>query len=264
MNEKARVRLLEVESFRDEFELQEPRASYVMSIDVRRSTELMLKAREPRLFAHFIIGLASKLRQVILERYGVFDKFTGDGILAFFPEFYSGPDAGYRVLDAAAACHATFQSHYQDNWDSFNAVLKSTGLGIGIDYGLVHLVRVENELTVVGVPVVYACRLGGGEAKHTYVNRTAYRQLFDKYSAYCDLQETEIKFKNEGDMVAYRARLNEKPFEPKPAAWEGQLAAQSATAARSPAASAISAPEKIAGAEPLTLVEGANSKMPAK
>ncbi len=69
-----------------------------MSIDIRRSTDLMLKAREPRLFADFVTGLCSKLKNLIVNNYGVFDKFTGDGVLAFFPDFYSGPDAGLLAV----------------------------------------------------------------------------------------------------------------------------------------------------------------------
>ena len=41
------------------------------------------------------------LGTTITDSYGVFDKFTGDGILAFFPEFFSGPDAGFLAIRAA-------------------------------------------------------------------------------------------------------------------------------------------------------------------
>src|SRR5262249_51499148 len=61
--------------------------AFVMSIDIRRSTDLMLKARDPRLFAEFVTGLCAKLKSLIVNNYGVFDKFTGDGVLAFFPDF---------------------------------------------------------------------------------------------------------------------------------------------------------------------------------
>jgi hypothetical protein len=33
---------------------------------------------------------------------GVVDKFTGDGIVCFFPEFFCGEDAGYLAISAAA------------------------------------------------------------------------------------------------------------------------------------------------------------------
>src|ERR1700730_4336105 len=98
----------------------------------------MLKAREPKLFAQFITTLARQLRNEVLENYGIFDKFTGDGILAFFPEFYSGSDAGYFALRAAPTCHKVFASHYEKHRHCFISVLKELGLGIGLDYGQVQ------------------------------------------------------------------------------------------------------------------------------
>ena len=184
--------------------------AFVMSIDIRRSTELMLKAREPELFADFITALCIRLGGIIVDNLGVFDKFTGDGILAFFPTFFSGEDAGYRAVKAADECHEAFRSHYQANRRCFTAVLKDTGLGIGIDFGKIRLVRVRGELTVVGTPVVYACRLGDAEAGYTLLNQPAYEQVFDKYGAYCRFDETSLCFKHEGEVAAYRVRLNEK------------------------------------------------------
>jgi class 3 adenylate cyclase len=70
------------------------------------------------------------LGQTIIGNLGVFDKFTGDGILAFFPEFYSGPDAGYLAIQAADACHKVFADHYTNSRKCFISVLKDTGLGI--------------------------------------------------------------------------------------------------------------------------------------
>ena len=84
---------------------------YAMSVDIRRSTDLMLKARTPQEFAAFITNLCKDLSDVVRKFHGVVDKFTGDGILCFFPEFFSGPDAGYYALAAADECHSTFDRH---------------------------------------------------------------------------------------------------------------------------------------------------------
>jgi class 3 adenylate cyclase len=220
VNPEAQRRLIESPELRERFEQDSPVSAYVMSIDVRRSTSLMLKARDARLFAEFMIGLATRLQQIICSRYGVFDKFTGDGILAFFPEFFSGPDAGYRVLDAAAACHAAFREHYELNRRSFSVVLKDTGLGIGIDYGDVHVVFAGGQFTVVGKPVVYACRMGGGAPGSILVNQPAFEQLFDNYSAYSDFSEMEIDVKHEGPVCTYQVRMNGKTCPVAPPDWE--------------------------------------------
>jgi class 3 adenylate cyclase len=215
----AQQKLLESPEFRALFDRESPCSAYVLSIDIRRSTDLMLKAREPKLFAQFITRLASQLRDVILENYGIFDKFTGDGILAFFPEFYSGSDAGYFALKAANSCHRIFAEHYEKNKHCFISVLLGTGLGIGIDYGPVQIVQIGGDFTVVGTPVVYACRMGGADAQHTYLNQPAFEQLFEKYSSVCDFDRCEIDIKHEGKTLAYCAELNGKSYSPAIPPW---------------------------------------------
>jgi len=215
----AHSKLILDDQFRQRFRTGEPCNVYVMSIDIRRSTELMLKARDPRLFAEFMITLAGGLRHLVLQNYGVFDKFTGDGVLAFFPDFYSGDDAGYRVLSASAQCHARFFEHYQRNRAAFTSVLLDTGLGIGIDYGKTQIVEIGGEFTVVGAPVVYACRMSSAEAGQTYVNQPAFDQLFQRYAAF-DFAETELMIKHEGRTLAYSVRPNGKEFTPSLPEWE--------------------------------------------
>jgi class 3 adenylate cyclase len=216
----AQKKLLSSEEFRALFSQDVPCNAYVLSIDIRRSTELMLKARDPKLYAHFVITLARQLREVILENYGVFDKFTGDGVLAFFPTFYSGEDAGFYALRAAKACHEVFNSLYQESKHCFVSILQEIGLGIGIDYGLVQIVQIGGDFTVVGTPVVYACRMGGAEAGQTFVNQPAYEMLFDSYSAVCDFDACEITVKHEGKTLAYGVEFNGKPFPPKLPDWD--------------------------------------------
>lgn len=218
----AQAKLLADDTFRRLFQNAEPCNAYVLSIDIRRSTELMLKAREPRLFAEFMIVLANGLRKLILDNYGVFDKFTGDGILAFFPEFYSGEDAGFRAIDSAARCHALFAEHYRRSRASFKTVMLDTGLGIGIDYGTAQIVEIAGEFTVVGEPVVYACRMASAEAGHTYLNQPAFDRMFPRYAAF-DFVETELMIKHEGRTVAYSVRPNGKAFEPQVPEWEREM-----------------------------------------
>jgi len=62
-------------------------AAFIVAIDIRRSAELMIKARTAELFGKFMARLCDELRMVICGQFGVVDKFTGDGLLASFPEF---------------------------------------------------------------------------------------------------------------------------------------------------------------------------------
>jgi preprotein translocase subunit SecA len=75
-----------------------------------------------------------------------------------------------------------------------------TGLGIGIDYGKVKLVTVNNEPTILGVPVIYAYRLSNAPSNHTYINQSVYKNLNTKYAK---LIETITDIKNTGDAIVY-------------------------------------------------------------
>src|SRR5262249_28359888 len=77
IHSKARDAFFSVHSFQEEFFSNAPRSAYVVAIDLRRSTDLMLKARSADLFAKFITGLCDTLCETILESGGIFEKFTG-------------------------------------------------------------------------------------------------------------------------------------------------------------------------------------------
>jgi len=216
--EEAREKLFVDQEFKDKFENGNSYETVVVSIDIRRSTELMLKARKPELFSKFITELSEKLSQAILSNFGIFDKFTGDGILAFFPKFYSGDEAIIRALVAADECHKIFKKHYSDSRDCFNVFIKDVGLGIGIDFGVVTLVNTSNELTVVGIPVVYACRMSGAKAGDTLLNQPAKEELTNICQDNLKIVESEIIIKNEGIALAYKAEFTKKieiPNRPK-------------------------------------------------
>jgi class 3 adenylate cyclase len=208
--DEARKLLFESDDFKALFADARACNAVVLSIDIRRSTELMLKARKPELFAKFITELTQKLSAKIIDNYGIFDKFTGDGILAFFPDFYSGKDAMFYALKAAQECHEVFNKHYYSSRDCFNVFIKSAGLGIGVDYGQVTLVNTNNELTVVGIPVVYSCRMSGADAGTTILNQPAMEFADQTYKNHTTITETEINLKNEGVALAYRVDINAK------------------------------------------------------
>jgi class 3 adenylate cyclase len=219
VNENARTRLLDSDEFAANFLERRVHDSFVMSVDIRRSTELMLKARTPELFAAFITALCRELTQVVTQNWGVLDKFTGDGILTFYPAFYSGPDAGLLAIAAAEQCHRVFTEQYRQHRHCFSSVLMDVGLGIGIDFGQTHLLRIADGLTVVGEPVVYACRMGGAPPGVTLLNQRAYEVIRDRYAAHCVFRETKLTFKHEGDTLAYAVSLKGSELHPSAPDW---------------------------------------------
>jgi class 3 adenylate cyclase len=211
------MKLMESEEFQQRFEEQDHCEAVVMAADIRRSTELMLKARDPQLFAQFVMELCLKLQFIITQNYGVFDKFTGDGILAFFPKFYSGEDAAYYAVRAAHDSHDCFSTHYRNSRNCFKSVIIDVGLGIGIDFGLVHLVKMQDGYTAIGEPVVYACRLSSAEAGQTLLNQPAYEMTSSKFVDYMDFKECEVDIKHEGRLLAYAAKIRQKSKKYEPA-----------------------------------------------
>lgn len=220
VGDEAQALLDTSEDFRKLFLHTEECYSFVLAVDIRKSTDLMLKARNPKQFAVFITKLCTDLQRSVLDNYGVFDKFTGDGILAFFPDFYTGDDAGHFALAAAEACHQAFTKHYRDHRNCFSAVYKNAGLGIGLDFGLTSLIREWwAGFTVVGTPVVYACRLSAAEAGQTLLNQPAYEKLQSHRNHFCDCFEAGLEIKHEGALVAYQAKLKSDFLRPNKPDW---------------------------------------------
>ncbi len=179
--------------------------AFILSIDIRRSTDLMLNAKESTLFADFLNKLSNGLENIIKEQFGIFDKFTGDGALAFFPKPFSGTTAALNILIAAKKAHAFFKAHYDACRGSFSSVLLETGLGIGIDYGSVKILKLSDGLTVVGKPVVYACRFAGAGAGTTLVNQGAYEAM-SALDNLLEFDEVSIDIKHQGKHLAYQPK----------------------------------------------------------
>lgn len=206
---------LKSNEFKKNFEDGNEVNSVVVSIDIRRSTDLMLKAKSPTKYSDFITTLSQKLSSVIIEHLGVFDKFTGDGILAFFPDFYSGDEAVLLAIMAAEECHKVFQEHYKEYRNKFTVHIKDVGLGIGIDYGKVSIVNTSSELTVVGRPVVYACRFSGAKAGDTLLNIEAFEQVEStNHPMVKEIEESEIFIKNEGNALAFKIKIDKSKYAP--------------------------------------------------
>lgn len=194
--------------------------SFVLSIDIRRSTDLMLQSTDPESFANFLMTLCKFLQETIFKYYGVYEKFTGDGVLAFFPATisgehagFSGEHAGYYAICAAEEAHQQFRDYYRKFRSLFKAVLLDVGLGIGIDYGKISITYPNDTLSIVGLPVVYACRMSGAPAGMTYLNEQAYDEISRKpYLRSLYIKEAAIEIKHQGSLLAYPVIHNKLEF----------------------------------------------------
>lgn len=202
VRKEAKEKILHDEEFSKELLKEELRESFVLSIDIRRSTELMLNAIEPQYFAELMIKLESALSDIIKLNNGIFEKFTGDGILAFFPKFFTGNDAGYYCLRAAIQSHKAFNVIYEKYRSQFKITLLETGLGIGIDFGQIWISTVTTSMNIIGDPVVYACRMSGAPAGKTYINNRAFHELERIYRGHIKTKEAVINITNVGNCMA--------------------------------------------------------------
>jgi|SRR5574344_418503 class 3 adenylate cyclase len=205
VQDRAAQKMLDDPDFAKDFIEKDEFNAVVLSLDIRRSTELMLKAKTPQQYAEFVNTLTNELTESVKERFGIYDKFTGDGLLAFFPDFYSGPDALLHALLCADDCQRIFEAifpSYRHIFDISDDMV--TGIGIGIDTGSVYKAGIEMEYTVVGKPVVYACRLSGAPAGHTYLTPAAEMIRRNSNGAQAFFaKKTEIDIKHEGLQPAY-------------------------------------------------------------
>ena len=146
-----------------------PLQMFVMAADIRESTTLMKEAVHFELFAKIMDKFVSAVRRGIGTPGGWFDKFTGDGFLAYWV-VQRGPDeeAHQRAfVDAAGNLAHTanelvqlFHSRVIEDFRRNSRNLSDgVGLSIGLDAGPGFLVEIAGELTVVGPPVVGAVRM---------------------------------------------------------------------------------------------------------
>jgi class 3 adenylate cyclase len=147
----------------------EPLQMFVMAADIRGSTMLMKEAVKFQVFARIMDKFVSAVRRGIGTPGGWFDKFTGDGFLAYWI-VQQGPDAAEyqrRFVEAAGnAAHTAneliqlFGNRVLEDFRRNSMNLSGgVGLSIGLDAGPGFLVEIADELTVVGPPVVGAVRM---------------------------------------------------------------------------------------------------------
>jgi class 3 adenylate cyclase len=146
----------------------EPIQMFVMAADIRESTMLMKEAVRFELFARTMDKFVSAVRRGIGAPGGWFDKFTGDGFLAYWI-VQSAPEKEYqrRFVEAAGnLAHTAYElidlfhrRVLEDFRRNSRNLSQGVGLSMGLDAGPGYLVQIAGELTLVGPPVVGAVRM---------------------------------------------------------------------------------------------------------
>lgn len=137
----------------------------VLAADIRSSTVLMKEAVDLYRFASTLGELVEESRDLIWAKGGIFDKFTGDGFLAYWIDLRKD-DAELlgRIFAVVAELQRSFAERYMRFFvaNSQNFPTNRIGLGIGLDQGRAYPVAVADDPTIVGPAVVGAVRMVSG------------------------------------------------------------------------------------------------------
>lgn len=193
--------------------------AYVVSLDLRRSTDMMLLAKDANHFAAFMRSVFDELGYIIKANFGVIEKFTGDGLLAYFPVGFSGPHAGYRAVKACDETLDFFTSHYDRRRSHFNCVLEDFGLSAGIDFGEVQLREITETPSLLGKPVAFACRLSSGPSGDILVNQSAYDHIQQSCPGGVCFETVSLDIKHLGKIACYRVKKQDIAFPLKNPDW---------------------------------------------
>lgn len=169
----------------------EPIEVFVMAADIRESTMLMKEAIRFERFALLMDKFVSAVRRGIQGSGGWFDKFLGDGFLAYWVLQPGTPEetqarfvqtAG-NLVHTAHSLVRLFHSRVLEDFRANSRNLSAgVGLSIGLDAGPGYVVKIADELTIVGPPVVGAVRMVTAAARPQEIVANVYlgRRLHDE------------------------------------------------------------------------------------
>src|SRR4029453_10718320 len=136
--------------------------------DIRESTTLMKESVRFERFAAIMDKFVSSVRLGIRRSGGWFDRFTGDGFLAYWIVQSAAPDEYEERFvqtagDIAHTANILIDLFHRRGLPGFprNPPHPSAGVGlsVGVDAGPGYLVKIADELTIVGPPVVGSVRM---------------------------------------------------------------------------------------------------------
>ena len=152
--------------------------------DIRRSQDLMMYSVDPRDFSERMVEFISQTRQLIEKYGGFFDKFTGDGFVAYFNETICLTCNVNHVESFLSFVHEEldFSRRHFASWSRSLRKLpeEDIGLAIGADLGIVEFNDLDNHLVSVGQPIVWAARMEAvARSGEVIVNNLLYSALSD-------------------------------------------------------------------------------------
>ena len=180
--------------------------SIVIVGDIRRSQDLMTYAVTPIEFAGRINTFIAETRRLLDKHGGFFDKFTGDGFIAYFNNEISNWHVANRDESFLGFIreYQDFSVPYFQEWKRHLKKLPNVpiGLAIGADLGIVSFQNFNYHLVAVGEPIVWASRMAEvAKAGEIIINNLLYEELHKRDDV--SFQEHQKETKSGEGFLAY-------------------------------------------------------------
>lgn len=151
--------------------------------DIRRSQDLMTYS-SPSYYNEKIIEFTENVKSIILENNGVFDKFTGDGFIAYFNKYMCDIIKAdyYNQMWMACVRVMDFANPFFDEWCKQLRKIpeEKIGLSIGVDTGTVEFTILDHQVYAVGEPCVWATRMNSaGKSGEIVFNNLPYNHMLE-------------------------------------------------------------------------------------
>lgn len=149
--------------------------------DIRKSQDLITYAVNPNTYRKNMVAFIDKVRKIVLENMGIFDRFTGDGFIFYFNAYLANmyyKDIYETVIDVCIKIQDESRLLFE-NWKQELRKLpqESIGLSIGIDSGTMNFLD-DRMMFAIGTPAVWATRMcAAGNAGDIILNNLPYNRL---------------------------------------------------------------------------------------
>ena len=192
----------------------------VVVADIRRSQDLITYGLTPEFYRKQIIGLLDEVKRIFHDCYGILDRFTGDGFIAYFNQYVceQGGNDYYNMLLMACEKIQAFAAPYFDNWSKQIRKIPSEpiGLSLGIDSGNVDFKQIEGQIYAIGDACVWATRMcDAGKRGDIIFNNIPYHKIAP-YGADGFSTEIDSVTKNGESFKAYLVKTSMVTYQPLP------------------------------------------------
>lgn len=160
--------------------------SLILVADIRHSQDLMTYGANPDDYREKIIEFIDYVRAVLKEHYAIYDRFTGDGFIAYFNDYLCSQEGKdyYQMMLKSCEKIIGFSKDFFPSWKRKLRKIpnEEIGISIGIDSGRVDYKDIKNQLFAIGDACVWATRMSSnGKAGEVILNNLPYQHLVEMH-----------------------------------------------------------------------------------